>query len=68
MPAKGVIYYAKYWEADLGNGNCNKLASWPHQKMAFKISGFDDGLESTDPLGHLVLGNNTTNKINFTAA
>lgn len=67
-PAKGVIYYAKYWEADLGSGNCSKLAAWTHQTMGFKIMGYDDGLEVNDTNNKIIVGNRNILKINFTAA
>ena len=40
-PAQGVIYWAKYWDADLGETNCQKLAAWPHETVPFYLSGYN---------------------------
>lgn len=45
-PAQGTIYWAKYWSADLGETNCTKLASWPHELVPFYLSGYNDGATS----------------------
>ena len=39
-PAKAIIYWAKYWDADLGNKYCRTLAAWPHEKIPFYLSGY----------------------------
>jgi len=36
--AVGTIYWAKYWEADLGIGECKRLAMWPHEKLTLAIA------------------------------
>lgn len=41
-PAKAIIYWAKFWDKDLGDKNCNALASWPHEKIPFFLSGYDN--------------------------
>ena len=35
--AKCNIYWAKYWNEDLGYSECLQLASWPHEWMTFGI-------------------------------
>ena len=42
-PAQGIIYWAKYWDTDLGETGCGKIASWPHETVPFFLSGFNDG-------------------------
>ena len=37
----GIIYWAKYWDTDLGGYNCNKLAAWPHEKLHLYMTGYD---------------------------
>lgn len=61
-PAAGVVYWAKYWDADLGGFNCNKLAAWPHEKLHFYMSGYDSATTESSKL----LLNGT--KLSFTAA
>jgi hypothetical protein len=39
-PPCGVIYWAKFWDKDLGSKNCNALAAWPHETVPFVLSGF----------------------------
>lgn len=34
----GTVYWAKYWNEDLGVGECKKLAMWPHEKMTYIIT------------------------------
>ena len=36
--AKGTIYWAKYWEEDLGIGECKRIAEWPHENVTFAIA------------------------------
>lgn len=38
--AKGTIYWAKYWNKDLGVGECRNLACWNHEQMIFAIEEF----------------------------
>lgn len=42
-PCKAVIYWAKYWDADLGAKNCRLLAQWPHETEYFALTGYDNG-------------------------
>ena len=46
-PAKGIIYWAKYWDKDLGEKNCNALASWPHETIPFYLNGYNNGTSPT---------------------
>ena len=62
-PATGIIYYAKYWEDDIGDSNAIELASWPHETVGFKICGYDNGDNGSG--GRLIVG--STNNINFSA-
>jgi hypothetical protein len=39
-PAKGIIYWAKYWDKDIGNKTCRTLASWPHERIPFYLNGY----------------------------
>ena len=57
-PAAGLIYWAKFWDADLGGNNCNKLASWPHEKLHFYLSGYNSHTSETSKL--LIDGTNLT--------
>jgi len=43
-PAKAMIYWAKYWDTDLGRKNCRLLAAWPHETEYFLLTGYDNGL------------------------
>ena len=36
--AYGTIYEAKYWNEDLGAGECKQLAAWPHERMTALIA------------------------------
>lgn len=36
--AKGTIFWSKYWNEDLGQGECKRLATWPHEQMTYAIS------------------------------
>ena len=45
-PAQGIIYWAKFWDTDLGETNCSKLASWIHETVPFLLSGYNDGASS----------------------
>ena len=65
LNATGTIFYAKYWGDDLGNRSCLELAAWPHETVAYKISGYDNGSNTNN---QLTIGSNSTNKINFTPA
>ena len=39
---KGTIFWAKYWNEDLGQGECKRLAAWPHEQVTFAISSISD--------------------------
>lgn len=41
-PARAMVYWAKYWDADLGAKNCMALASWPHETIPFYLSGYNN--------------------------
>lgn len=50
--AQGTIYWIKYWDKDLGVGECKQLVSWPHEKMTAAIAaikGTTTNSTSTDP-------------------
>jgi len=36
----GTIYYAKYWDEDLGAGECKQLAAWIHEPVTFAVQEF----------------------------
>lgn len=40
--AQGTIYWAKYWNEDLGAGECKQLAAWPHERMTAIIAAIDN--------------------------
>ena len=61
VPAKGIIYWAKYWDADLGAKNCMALASWPHETVPFYLSGYNN---NTSPSRQIV----DTTELSFIAA
>lgn len=43
---KGIIYWAKYWNEDLGAGECKQLAAWPHETMTFAIAALTNNASS----------------------
>ena len=40
IAGKGIIYWAKYWNKDLGVGECRNLACWNHEPMTFAFEGY----------------------------
>lgn len=38
--AQGTIYWAKYWNKDLGAGECKQLAAWCHEKMTYALEEY----------------------------
>jgi len=48
--AQGTIYYAKYWDKDLGIGECKRLAAWPHESMTYCISGITNSITNGTPV------------------
>lgn len=36
--AKAKVHWAKYWNYDIGAGECQMLASWPHEEITFGIA------------------------------
>lgn len=44
---KGKIYWAKYWSEDLGQGECKRIASWPHEPITFGIYNYNSQAATT---------------------
>ena len=40
--ATGTLYSVKYWNEDLGEGECLQLASWCHENMTFAIADYTE--------------------------
>lgn len=40
--AKGTVYWAKLWYADLGDGACRQLAAWTHENIVYQVANFKD--------------------------
>lgn len=38
----GTVYWAKYWNEDLGHNACVQLASWPHEKLTFAVQDYSN--------------------------
>jgi len=38
--ARGTLYSVKYWNQDLGEGECVQLANWCHETMTFAVSDY----------------------------
>ena len=64
--AQGIIYWAKYWEGALDDYDCLQMASWPHETVTFKLSGYNNGKESTDSDTKQIIPDTNAN-LNFTA-
>ena len=63
-PAHGIIYWAKFWNEDLGNRNCSRLAQWTHEKEQFYLGGYNNaGLENVTNRSLI-----TDTRLNFVAA
>ena len=67
--AQGTVYWMKYWDADLGIGECKQLVSWPHEQMTAMIAAktrVSNSYSDTSPkfyltnlnLSNLILVNN----------
>ena len=39
---KGTIFWAKYWPEDLGQGECKRIAMWPHEPVTFAITALSN--------------------------
>ena len=42
----GTIFWSKYWDYDLGEGECIELASWPHERMTFAVTKLNNAPSS----------------------
>ena len=62
-PSSGIIYWAKYWDKDLGSQNCYKLAAWPHEELHFYMTGYDSAASEGE--SRLILPNT---KLSFVTA
>ena len=61
-PAQGVIYWAKYWDTDLGEINCSNIAAWTHETIPFVLTGYNGAsLRSTEQIY-------TASSLSFSAA
>lgn len=47
--ASGIIYGAKYWDKDLGVGECKRLAMWPHERVTMGITKISTNATSGAP-------------------
>ena len=59
MNANGTLYSVKYWEEDLGEGECLQLANWCHETINFAVSDFD-GLAQAQ---HSAINGSLTSKV-----
>jgi hypothetical protein len=41
MNATGTLYSVKYWEEDLGDGECAQLANWCHETINFAVQDWN---------------------------
>ena len=42
MNATGMLFSVKYWEEDLGEGECVQLANWCHETISFAVSDYKE--------------------------
>lgn len=42
VPGRGIIYWSKIWQSDLGDSACKQLATWPHETVRFEMQGYND--------------------------
>ena len=63
--ANGTIYWMKYWNEDLGLGECLQLASWPHEDITAIISAVNTATNrpklyftNLNCSGHSIITNN----------
>ena len=49
--ASGKVHWAKIWYKDLGEDVCKNLALWTHEKIGFKVCGFNRYYLSDNPDG-----------------
>lgn len=47
--AYGTIYWAKYWDEDLGAGECKQIAAWPHENMTAILTSVETNISETRP-------------------
>jgi len=47
--ASGKIFWAKYWDHDIGAGECRMLAAWPHETMTFGVEDYAEMAERVIP-------------------
>lgn len=64
---RGTIYWAKYWNKDLGDGECRQLAAWPHEPMTYAISYLSNNKTSVDRISTSVVPSIKLATINSTA-
>ena len=43
---RGKIFWAKYWNQDIGSGECRMLAAWPHETITFGVQDYS-GMSGT---------------------
>ena len=48
---KGTIYWAKYWDEDLGLGECKRLAAWPHEETTYAFSAYNASATGGERVG-----------------
>lgn len=45
-PAQAIIYWAKFWNTDIGEQTCMNMASCVHETIPFLLSGYNDGVQT----------------------